>query len=314
NFQNFKDISFDKEYAGVPGFTEEDLLTYFKIGIEEFAKKKEISFDEMFEKIKAMYNGYHFSYPSPDVYVPWCVINALSNQKLWDYWFDTGNPHPLYDMMKKFNVSITDLVQKNAKKESFNSSILSLETFLPLLYQTGYLTVKGYNSTTDEYLLDFPNKEVRIRLFGGLLYNYVKVSGIYHEHIAEEIAVLIKEGKIEKALLMLNEHLSAVGLPNQNDDYYLQVLFIIFGLGGLGVSIEGRTPDGQTGIAIHTTDSIYTLGIKIDKSALDAIKLIDEMGYAKTIAMKYPRHKIFKLGINFQRATSTIKDFIIKPL
>ncbi len=312
-FRNLKDISFDREYAGVPGFTGEDLLTYFKIGIEEFAKEEKSSFDEMLEKIKAKYNGYHFCYPSPDIYNPWCLVNVLSHNELENYWFDTGSPMLLFDTLSKLGVLPHNVTQRYASENEIAAPILSMTNFLPLFYQTGYLTIKGYDEEKG-YLLDFPNREVSAMLMFYLLPKFVAKEDVYWvERRVSTFSRAIKEGRIEDALGELKNFLPTILKPDNLDyeEYYKSVLFVIFYyIGYSNLDVEVHTTNGLIDIACLSNGCLYLFALKFNSSALEAIEQINTKNYSERFALcGLP---IVKVGINFSLEARTITDWCIE--
>ncbi len=163
-------VSMNDDYASICGITEEEMLTQLKPGIEKLAKKIGLTYGEAVERLKSEYNGYHFTWPSPDIYNPYSLLNALSKEEIKNYWFETGIPTYLIETIRRFNEDVVDISGKYYHTDSFDApaDVLVYDA-IPLLYQTGYLTIKGYNDDPEKYLLDFPNREVRAGLMGCLL-------------------------------------------------------------------------------------------------------------------------------------------------
>ncbi len=315
NFTNLKDISFDSEYANIVGFTKEELLSYFKIGIEEFAREKEISFSQMVEQIESEYNGYHFCYPSPDIYNPWCLLNVLDDKDLRDYWFDTGSPILLIDTLKKFNYSAIDISKNYVKKEAFNSSILSMQTPLPLFYQTGYLTIKGYDSKKDEYLLVYPNHEIYIRFLQSLLPSYIAQ---YKYHIASnlisDLYTYFKEGLLQDALVGLQSSLIYITRkdPIDKEQYLKNLLYIIFSILDRYklVDIEILTFSKRLEVVLKINFNLYLLGLNFDFSKAIELEQININKFSEKFA--HYNLPIIKVGINFTKEETVIYDWVIE--
>ena len=166
---NIRNISMEEAYADVCGITEQEIKTQMCNGLNEFAGKLQMRADEALEALKAHYDGYHFTWPSPDIYNPYSLLNAFSNGKLNSYWFGSGTPAYLVEMLRMFDVLPSEIGPVEAMAADFDA----LESVIPLLYQSGYITIKKGNPQTELYVLDIPNKEVRIGLMRSLLPNYV---------------------------------------------------------------------------------------------------------------------------------------------
>ena len=177
---NITNVSMDDEYAGICGITKEELLTHMSEDIEELAEKLELSKEVTIAKLKEHYDGYHFSANSPDIFNPYSLLNCFAKGKLDAFWFTSGTPTYLLNMMRKFNVVPTDLKTMYAKSSAFDAPTEDMKTLTPLLYQSGYITIKGYDPLSQLYTLDLPNKEIKVGLFESLLPNYLE--GQYAEN------------------------------------------------------------------------------------------------------------------------------------
>ena len=167
---NITNISMDEAYAGICGITKEELLTQMSDDIDRLAEKLSVTREEAILQLTDNYDGYHFTYPSPDIFNPYSLLNCFSKEKIGAYWFGSGTPTFLIEMMRKFDVKASDIVEGiEADKTEFDAPTECLETITPLLYQSGYLTIKNYNKETDLYTLDIPNKEIRVGLYRSLL-------------------------------------------------------------------------------------------------------------------------------------------------
>ncbi len=167
---NIMNISMNEDYASICGITEEEMLTQLKPDIENLAKENGLTYGETIERLKSEYDGYHFTWPSPDIYNPYSLLNALSSKEIKDYWFSSSVPPSLIEILKKFDVMPNNIGEMYAFESWFNAPIETLTDELPLLYHAGYLTIKGYsNDEVQEYFLDIPNKEVRVGLSDCLL-------------------------------------------------------------------------------------------------------------------------------------------------
>ncbi|MCD8302626.1 MAG: ATP-binding protein, partial [Prevotellaceae bacterium] len=279
---NIKNISMNEEYATICGITEEEMLTRMKPGIERLAEKRKLSYDGAVEKLKSTYDGYHFTWPSPDIYNPFSLLNALSASKISYYWFGSGTPTYLIEMLRKFNVAPEQIGGQFASQSAFDAPAEKMKKMIPLLYQSGYLTIKGYDEDTREYLLDIPNKEVRVGLMESLLEDYVSDMEEGSESIVSKLYKNIKYGKIDDALQLLQTFLSTVPYTeNTNyEGHYQSLLYVIFSLLGFyDVDIEVRTATGRIDMVLQAGGVIYLFELKLKGSAEEALAQIDLKNY-----------------------------------
>lgn len=169
---NIKNISMDEPYSGICGITKDELLTQMSEDIDALAERMPLTREETIEKLKENYDGYHFTWPSPDVFNPFSLLNCLADGKTKAYWFGSGTPTYLINMLRKFNVLPTRITKMYAKASSFDAPTENMTTITPLLYQSGYLTIKDYDTMSEIYTLDIPNKEIKVGLFESLLPKY----------------------------------------------------------------------------------------------------------------------------------------------
>lgn len=311
---NITNISMNPEYAGVCGITKEELTEQMSEDIEALAKAQEMTKEEAIEELKANYDGYHFAASSPDVFNPFSLLNCFSRKDFGAYWFASGTPTYLIKMMSKFGVLPANLGRVYAKASAFDAPTESMTVITPLLYQSGYLTIKGYDKQSRLYTLDLPNKEIKVGLFESLLPNYL--DGMYAQNGDVAIArmsVLIRQDNINGALELLQTFLGTVPYCNVTnyEGHYQQMLFIIFSLlTAYVVDVEVHTPNGRVDIVMLTTTRLYVIELKLNKAAKDAIKQINIKNYAERFALC--GKPITKVGINFDSAKGNITDWSIE--
>ncbi len=258
---NIDNISMDKAYASLCGITEEEMLTQMRLGIERLAQEERTTYEDMVEQLKLTYDGYHFTWPSPDIYNPYSLLKAFNKNAIGNYWFDTGTPTYLVEMLRKFKVLPQNIGGQYVRTSQFDAPTETMTSSIPLLYQSGYLTIKDYNRMADAYLLDIPNKEVRVGLMESLLPEYVtpalKDEGI---NTATNMYVAICEGRMEDAIILLRDFLSCLPYTDNtnNEGHYQSILCAIFTLIGFSnVDIEVRTPSGRADMVLKLKDRIY---------------------------------------------------------
>lgn len=311
---NIKNISMDEPYSGICGITKDELLTQMSEDIDALAKKMSLTREETIEKLKENYDGYHFTWPSPDVFNPFSLLNCFADGKTKAYWFGSGTPTYLINMLRKFNVLPTRITKMYAKASSFDAPTENMTTITPLLYQSGYLTIKDYEPMSEIYTLDIPNKEIKVGLFESLLPNYLE--GTFAEAGDVTIArmsVLIRQNDIDGAIRLLQTFFETVPYCNNTnyEGHYQQVLFIIFSLlTHFLVDVEIHTPNGRVDIVMLTHTHLYIIELKLNKDAKTAMQQINLKDYAQRFALC--GKPVIKVGINFNAKSGQIEDWMIE--
>ena len=312
---NIKNISLDDEYAGVCGITKEELLTQMSEDIDVLAEALEMTREETIAKLKENYDGYHFSPASPDVFNPYSLLNCFDDKNFGAYWFSSGTPTYLINMLRKFKVLPAKIGRSLARSSAFDAPTENLKTITPLLYQSGYITIKGYDKMSQLFTLDLPNKEIKVGLFESLLPYYLE--GMYAEEgdvAIAQMSVLIRQGDMDGALRLLQEFLGTVPYCNNTnyEGHYQQVLFIIFTLlTHFVVDVEVHTPNGRVDVVMETEDTLYLIELKLNKSAQAAMQQINLKQYGQRFARC--GKPIVKVGVNFDAKKGNIEDWIIEP-
>ena len=311
---NITNVSMDDEYAGICGITKEELLENMSDDINMLADALGYSREMMISKLKENYDGYHFSKKSPDVFNPYSLLNCFSKKELGAFWFSSGTPTYLINMLRQFGVLPTEIAPTEAVSSSFNAPTENMKTITPLLYQSGYVTIKEYDPETRVYTLDIPNKEIKVGLFDNLLPNYVDGVSAERGNVAiAKMALLIGKRNMDGALHLLQDFLGTVPYCNVTnyEGHYQQMLFIIFTLlTNYLVDVEVHTPRGRVDIVLLTKTDLYVVELKLNKSAQAAMQQINLKNYRQRFALcGLP---ITKVGINFDSTQGTIEDWVIE--
>lgn len=312
---NIKNISLDDEYAGVCGITKEELLTQMSEDIDVLAEALEMTREETIAKLKENYDGYHFSPASPDVFNPYSLLNCFDDKNFGAYCFSSGTPTYLINMLRKFKVLPAKIGRSLARSSAFDAPTENLKTITPLLYQSGYITIKGYDKMSQLFTLDLPNKEIKVGLFESLMPYYLE--GMYAEEgdvAIAQMSVLIRQGDMDGALRLLQEFLGTVPYCNNTnyEGHYQQVLFIIFTLlTHFVVDVEVHTPNGRVDVVMETEDTLYLIELKLNKSAQAAMQQINLKQYDQRFARC--GKPIVKVGVNFDAKKGNIEDWTIEP-
>ena len=309
---NLKNISMLTDYAGVCGITKEEMIAAMSDYIDDFAEAQEITREEAIEGLKRQYDGYHFTWPSPDIYNPFSLLNAFQDHDYTNYWFGSGTPTYLIEMLRKFNVVPSKIGGGSVLASAFDAPTENMKDITPLLYQSGYITIKEYNRASKLYTLDIPNTEIRVGLMDSLLPNYV------HEYCVEGgttigymYLALLKEDLDEMFSLLQAYLLTVPYCDNANSEgHYQQLLYVIFSLFGRYVEVEVHTPTGRVDIVMKTDKALYLFELKLNMSAQAAMKQIDLKDYASKFALS--GLPIVKVGINFDPERRTIGDWKVE--
>ena len=297
---NIKNVSMDEPYAGICGITKEELLTQMSDDIDALAEHLELSREETIQELKDHYDGYHFTWPSPDVFNPYSLLNCFARQKMDSFWFGSGTPTYLILKMREFHVLPSQLGKVRAKASSFDAATERMTSLTPLLYQSGYLTIKDYEKKIDVYTLDFPNKEIEVGLFDSLLPGYLGSEIDTGRVVIADISSYINSGKMDEALQMLADFLETIPYcDNTNyEGHYQQMFYIIFALlTDYNIIVEQHTAKGRIDITMETADTIYVMELKFNKSAQEALDQINDKHYAQAFSLK--NKEIVKVGLNF---------------
>ena len=309
---NLKNISMLPDFDAICGITTNELTIQMGDYIADVAEYNNITPEETISKLKQQYDGYHFTMPSADIFNPFSLLNAVQDRAFANYWFSTGTPTYLVEMMRKFSVVPSDLSEKQAMSYEFDAPTESMTNILPLLYQAGYLTIKDYDPELQLYTLDLPNKEIRVGLMECLLGNYVNPSG---RASGANIALMYKALK-EDNLDLFFQHLQTFlhSIPqcdNTNyEGHYQQLLYVIFSLLGRYADVEVRTPRGRVDMVLRTDKVLYVIELKMNKSASEALSQISLKDYPARFALcGLP---VVRVGVSFDSQLRNVQDWAVE--
>ena len=308
---NIENISMDANYAAICGITEEEICIQMDEDIELLARRLGTDKEDALRQLKAYYDGYHFAWPSPDVYNPFSLMAALSTGKIEAFWFGSGTPTYLIEMLNKFQVIPQDISGQKCAAADFDAPTERMTGITPLFYQSGYLTIKRYSAFSGLYQLEIPNKEVRIGLMRSLLPNYVRRPAELNTLVGE-MAECIHFDDMDGALRLMQKVLSTVPYCENTryEGHYQQMLYLIFTLLGNFVDVEVRTPQGRVDVVMRTHSTLYVIELKLDKTAGEALRQIDLKQYPERFALcGLP---VVKVGINFDSERHTLTDWEIR--
>lgn len=298
---NITNVSMHQEYAGICGITKEELLDKFDEDIDVLAGRLGLTHEQALSKLKENYDGYHFTWPSSDIFNPYSLLNCLAEGQMNSYWFGSGTPTYLLNMMRKYDFTPIDLgEQMDASKDDFDAATETMTTIMPLLYQSGYITIKNYDPETELYTLALPNKEVRIGLYRSMLPYYLAAKSAMCNTTVAKMSSLINKGNMDGALQLLKTFWETVPYCDNTDyeGHYQQTMYIIFALlTNFRILVEQHTFRGRTDITMETKDTIYVIELKFNKSAQEALDQINNKHYADAFALR--DKTVEKIGMNF---------------
>ncbi len=316
DLNNLNDISLDRRYAVICGISAEELKLYFNSGVENFAYHFGKTLDEAYEILKSNYDGYHFSPENlVDIYNPYSLISALDSASLREFWFVTGTPRFLVKMIQNAYLPLQELNNIEASTKDISSVSLSFDdSLVPLLYQSGYLTIKSVDPYTGLLNLGYPNVEVEKGFLDDLMKIYFPKANRGTTFSIGKFYKDVQEGRPEDFMLRLqglfadfnSDALTLMDL----EQHYQDIIFLLFKLLGFRTHVEYKTASGRIDLVIYTDRYIYVFEFKRNKTAGEALKQIDEKGYL--IPFRPDGRKIFKIGVNFSDGIKGIDQYIIQ--
>lgn len=314
---NLANITMDPEFAAICGITKEELTTTLKQDIEQLAEKNHLTFEQMKQELKDNYDGYHFSMNSPDMFNPFSLMRCFAAGYIDNYWFASGTSSYLINQMQKFKTDITELDNVFAFSSSFDRPTEKMSDALPLLYQSGYLTIKGYDPLSKGYNLGIPNKEVRAGLMENLLPIYTNLSDGTSLGFGARFYQALLQFDIDKAMELMQSYFASIPYPEggkniledmQKNEYYYETLFyVVLSMMNIAVLTQVKSCRGRADAVMFSPIAIFVFEIKINKPAAEALKQIDEKGYM--VPFKADGRKLVKIGISFSTETRTINDW-----
>lgn len=309
---NLNDISMIPDYVDICGVSETELHEYFDESISELSSANEMSKEECYVKLKSMYDGYHFCEDSIGIYNPFSLLNTFQNKKFREYWFETGTPGFLVEVMRKTSFDVTTLENQTVDSTLMSNADAIFENPVPYLFQSGYLTITGYNDMFRLYRLGFPNQEVKNGFLNCLLKYYVPMSpDMSGTTLIYQLWHSITEGNPKSFMQILSSLFANTNyqIQGETEKDFQYAMYIISALLGEYVQVERTTSNGRIDLIIQTKEFIYIFELKVNADADVALRQIDEKGYARPF--EGDSRKLFKIGVNFSTATRRIEDWKI---
>ena len=309
---NLDNISMLDQYSAICGISLTELTTVMRPDVEGLGRALGLGYGECLDQLRQYYDGYHFSEHSEDVFNPFSLIKALNAQKVGSYWFGSGTPTFLLKQLEKFHVDLTSLERQDVVLSSFDLSPEEMTDALPLLYQSGYLTIKNYDPLFQQYTLGIPNKEVRDGLLNSLVPRYVNPRRTDNDAFLLGFCKAVYRGDIEDALEHMRTYMATIpyDLENHTEKHFQTIFYLMFSFLNIYIRTEVKSAVGRADAVMHMPDTVYVFELKVDKSADEALQQIDDKGYM------LPYHKegkrLVKIGISFDSKKRTLAEWKIK--
>lgn len=311
DLNNLMDISMDQRYISICGMTQDELLYNFREGIEQLGEAYGDTEEETLNKLKIRYDGYHFEEDTVGIYNPFSVLNTLAKLRYKDYWFETGTPTFLVDLLKMHNYRLPDITREKVSGDVINSIDSMSTNPIPVIYQSGYLTIKGYDERFKKYRLGFPNKEVEEGFLNFLLPLYTS-AGNNSPFMVDEFVQDVESGNPERFMQRMKAFFADTSyqVVGNAELYFQNAMYLVFKIMGFYTQVERPTSDGRIDAIIQTPDYIYIIECKLDRTADEALRQINESDYAAPFAMD--KRRIYKIGVNFSSQTRGVEQWIIE--
>ena len=317
---NLTNISMDAKYAAICGITEEELVAQMAPDMAMLAEEYECAPEEMHDKLKKQYDGYRFAKKSPDIYNPFSLLKCFNQRDIANYWFDSATPTFLIRQMQHFRTDITSMDRIEVDASSFDCPPEAMTTALPLLYQTGYVTIKDYDRDTDTYVLAIPNKEVRVGIIRGLIPTYIGLDGgDVNIGFAKKFWLSLRRADIDTAMQEMKAFLA--GIPyvegfreklkevKNYEGFYEYTFWLIFNMLNVYARTQVKCAGGRIDFVVEMPDTTWVFELKVNGTAQEALNQINSKNYA--LPYETEGNKVVKVGVQFDRETMTVGKYLI---
>ena len=317
---NLRNISMEPVYSDLCGITKEELLTVFDPDIQLLADQYQCSKEEMIDMLKQQYDGYHFGKEPQDIFNPYSLMYAFTSKDIGYYWFGSGTPTFLFEAMKRFNTNLLELEKLQVPSSQFDVPTEAMTSALPLLYQSGYLTIKDYDFYSDLFILDFPNAEVKVgfmdnfmsRMMGIANGNPQGFAGMFYRHLIDH--------DMDAAMKTMQAYFASIPYldfgEKELDDitkyeaYYEVLTYVVFSIFNWRTYTQVKVARGRTDVVVFMRDAVYVMELKMRGTAQEALDQINSKDYA--IPYQAEGKPVIKIGIAFSKETKTVSDWIIE--
>lgn len=309
---NLDDISMWNEYIEICGISEREIHENLEAELHEFAAARGVTYDRICADLKENYDGYHFTHNSIGIYNPFSLLNAFKRKEFNSYWFETGTPTYLVKLLKKHNYDLERMTHEETDVQVLNSVDSESTNPIPVIYQSGYLTIKGFDERFGMYHLGFPNKEVEEGFMRFLVPFYTNISKVETPFEIQKFVREVELGDYDSFFRRLQSFFAdtTYEVIREQELHYENVLFIVFKLVGFYTQVEYKTSHGRVDLVLKTDKFIYIMEFKLDGTAEEALQQINDKQYALPFAVD--GRKLLKIGINFSAKTRNIEKWIVE--
>ena len=312
DLNNLDDISMRKDYVEICGVSDQELHENLDVELHEFAETQGLSYEKLCTKLKEYYDGYHFTHNSIGIYNPFSLLNAFKYKEFGSYWFETGTPTYLVKLLKKHHYDLEQMAHEETDAQVLNSIDSESTNPIPVIYQSGYLTIKGYDERFGIYRLGFPNREVEEGFIRFLLPFYANVNKVESPFEVQKFVREVETGDYDSFFHRLQSFFAdtTYEVIREQELHYENVLFIVFKLVGFYTKVEYHTNDGRIDLVLQTEKFIYIMEFKLNGTAEEALQQINDKRYA--LPFEADGRKLFKIGINFSEKTRNIEKWVVE--
>ena len=312
DLNNLNDISMSRRFYAVCGITEQELQESFSDNIDALAKECDLTREDCIAKLRRMYDGYHFEEKAPGVYNPFSILNSFWNLKFGNYWFETGTPSYLVELLQRYDYNLENMSQANVTADVLNSVDAESKDPIPVIYQSGYLTIKGYDERFKQYQLGYPNQEVEEGFIQYLTPYYLSKTQDRTAFDVRKFAEDVESGNPEQFCKRLKSLFADTPyeLVKNLENHYQNIVWVVFKMLGFYTQAEYHTSEGRIDLVIATTDYRYVMEFKLDGTAEEALQQIKSKDYSLPFTMD--EKKTYLIGMNFNRETRNIEKYIIE--
>lgn len=311
DLNQLKDISMDARYATICGITDKELRRDFQPELEALAANEGLTYEEVCQKMKRMYDGYHFRHNMEGLYNPFSVLNALDSAEFGSYWFSTGTPTFLVQLLKKTDYDLRNIEGIELLVNQFADYRADADYPIPVIYQSGYLTIKGYDKEFQSYTLGFPNEEVKYGFLNFLVPYYTGVSSNENLFNIRHFVNELRSGDANAFLTRLRAFFAGIPyeLNDKTERHYQAIFYLVFRLLGQYIDVEERSAKGRADAVVKTKDYVYVFEFKLEGDVDEALKQIDEKGYL--LPYSVDERKLMKIGVSFDSTERNIGEWKI---
>jgi len=322
DLNNLRDISLDYDFHSICGITEQELLSYFPTQIDALAERSKLTREECIEKLRRMYDGYHFDEDSPGMYNPFSVLNTFQTRKFGSYWFETGTPTYLVELLKRHHYNLEDMSKSEVTADVLNSIDAESHDPIPVIYQSGYLTIKGYKERFGKYILGFPNEEVEEGFVKYLAPFYLDNREQRSVFDIEKFSDDVETGNIEQFLNRLKSLFASApydSVKGDKENHFQNMMWVVFKMMGFYSQTEYHTSDGRIDLLLETPQYRYIMEFKLDGTAEEALRQIKDKNYqlqffgdSLATSNGWGGAKTYIIGVNFSKETRTIDKWLVE--